>query len=60
MMKKGYHRKLEFFFEYIGFYFRRFLVEELWDSELGWMRYKIPKFYGRTGMKDLKLFLIFG
>jgi hypothetical protein len=47
--------------KYVGFYFRSFLVEELWDAELGWMRYKVPKFFGRTGMgEDLKVFLIFG
>jgi hypothetical protein len=42
------HRKLEKGIEYVGFYFRRFFVEELRDSDLGWMRYKLPKFIGKT------------
>jgi hypothetical protein len=47
--------------EYVGFYFRRFFMEELRDSELGWMRYKLPKFIGKTRIRGIwKLFWIFG
>jgi hypothetical protein len=36
-------------------------VEELRDSDLGWMRYKLPKFIGKTRMRGIwKLFWIFG
>jgi hypothetical protein len=35
-------------------------VEELRDSELGWMRYKFPKFISETRMRGIcKLFWIF-
>jgi hypothetical protein len=41
----------------VGFYFRSILVEELRDSELGWMTYKLFKFIDKTRMRGiLKLF----
>jgi hypothetical protein len=44
----------------VRFYFRSFLVEELRDSELGWMTYKLFKFIDKTRMRGiLKLFWIF-
>jgi hypothetical protein len=51
--EEGVSPKIRIFFEYVGFYFRRFFVKELWDSELGWMRYKLPKFFGRMGMRKI-------
>ena len=45
-------------FEYKGFGFRRFLVEELRDSELGRRRYKLLKFIGKTRMeRNLEIIL---
>jgi len=47
-------------FEYNGFDFRRFLVEELRDSELGRRRYKLLNFIGKTRMeRDLEINLGF-
>jgi hypothetical protein len=37
----------------VGFYFRRFLVEELRDLELGWMTYKLFKFIDETRMRGI-------
>jgi hypothetical protein len=36
---------------YVGFYFRRFMVKELRNSELKRARYKFSKFIGKTRMK---------